>query len=113
LYNFAEKIILMGLLSLFGIKSRSQKVKEAMEKGAVIIDVRTPQEYNEGHISQSLNVPLQQIESRINTIKKKNKVVITCCRSGARSGRAVAILKRNGIEAVNGGSWGGLNYMLH
>lgn len=103
----------MGLLKLFGIKSRSEKVREAVEKGAVVVDVRTPQEYNTGHISQSLNIPLQQIESRVPTLKKKGKVIITCCRSGSRSGRAAAILRKNDIECVNGGSWGGLNYMLH
>jgi len=103
----------MGLLSLFGIKSKEEQVKEAMEEGAVIVDVRTPQEYNEGHISNSLNIPVQQIEARVSTLKKKNKTVILCCKSGGRAGRAKAILQKNGIKAVNGGSWGGLNYMLH
>jgi rhodanese-related sulfurtransferase len=103
----------MGLLSIFGIKTKSELIKEAMAKGAVIVDVRTPQEYNEGHITNSLNVPLQHIESRIHTLKKKNKTVILCCKSGGRASRARNILQRNGIECVNGGSWGGLNYMIH
>ena len=103
----------MGLLSLFGVKSREQKVKEAIEEGAVIVDVRTPQEYNEGHISNSLNIPLNQIEARVSTLKKKEKTIILCCKSGGRAGRAKAILTKNGLKAVNGGSWGGLNYMIH
>ena len=53
----------MGLLSIFGIKSKAELVKEAMEEGAVIVDVRTPQEYNEGHISNSLNIPVQDRKS--------------------------------------------------
>ena len=103
----------MGLLSIFGIKSKSEQINEAMAEGAVIVDVRTPQEYNEGHISNSLNVPLQQIEARIHTLKKKDKTVILCCKSGGRASRAKSILERNGVKCVNGGSWGGLNYMIH
>lgn len=103
----------MGILSLFGIKSREELVKEAMAEGAVIVDVRTPQEYNDGHISNSLNIPVQQIEARVSTLKKKNKTVILCCKSGGRAGQAKKILLKNGIKAVNGGSWGGLNYIIH
>ena len=103
----------MGLLSLFGIKSREELVKEALEEGAVIVDVRTPQEFNEGHISNALNIPVQQIEARVSTLKKKNKTVILCCKSGGRASRAKSILLKNGVKAVNGGSWGGLNYMIH
>jgi rhodanese-related sulfurtransferase len=103
----------MGLLSIFGIKSKAEQVKEMLEEGAIIIDVRTPQEYNDGHITNSLNIPVQQIEARISTIKKKGKPVILCCKSGGRAGTAKAVLKRNGIKCMNGGSWGGLNYMIH
>ena len=66
----------MGLLSIFGIKSRSELVKEAMAEGAVIIDVRTPQEFNDGHISNSINIPLKQIEVRISTLKKQKKTIL-------------------------------------
>jgi phage shock protein E len=103
----------MGLLSIFGIKSKEEKVKELMAEGAIIVDVRTPQEYNEGHIAHSLNIPVQQIEARISTLKKKGKPVILCCKSGGRAGRAKSILHRNGIKCMNGGSWGGLNYLIH
>lgn len=103
----------MGILSLFGIKSKAEKVKEMLANGAIIVDVRTPQEYNEGHISNSLNIPVQQIEARVSTLQKKGRPVILCCKSGGRAGRAKSILQRNGIECMNGGSWGGLNYMIH
>jgi rhodanese-related sulfurtransferase len=48
----------MGLLSVFGFKSKATKVKEMLAEGAIIVDVRTPQEYNEGHITNSLNILL-------------------------------------------------------
>lgn len=41
----------------------------------------------------------------INELKQKQQPIITCCRSGMRSGKAATILKKEGIEAYNGGSW--------
>ncbi|MFN4298811.1 MAG: rhodanese-like domain-containing protein [Thermaurantimonas sp.] len=90
---------------LFGKKVDFKALKE---KGAIIIDVRTSAEYASGHINGSRNIPLDQISKHINELKKTSKPVITCCRSGARSGAAVNILKANGIEAYNGGPWDSL-----
>ncbi len=94
----------MGFLSnLFGIKSVD--FKELMQNGAVIVDVRTPAEYNSGHIKGSINMPLQSLNNTMNKLKK-DKPVITCCASGMRSGSAKAILKSNGFSQVeNGGGW--------
>ncbi|WNH09177.1 rhodanese-like domain-containing protein [Thalassobellus suaedae] len=82
------------------------------KRGAIIIDVRTKAEYSQGAISGSKNIPLQNINSKIQEIKKLNKPVITCCASGMRSGSAAAILKSNGIESMNGGGWSSLNNKL-
>ena len=78
---------------------------ELMERGAIIIDVRTPQEFKQGHVKKSINIPLYDINKSIKKLKQKNKPIITCCRSGARSGNAAATLKSAGIEVYNGGSW--------
>lgn len=78
---------------------------ELLEKGAVILDVRSSAEFKTGHIKGSKNIPLDQIGSHIQSLKKLNKPIITCCVSGNRSGSAEGILKHNGIEAYNGGSW--------
>jgi rhodanese-related sulfurtransferase len=103
----------MGILSFFGIKSKEEQVKEMMAEGAIIVDVRTSQEFNEGHIANAINIPVQQIEARISTLKKKGKPVILCCKSGGRAGRAKSILQKNGIKCMNGGGWGELNYLIH
>lgn len=76
--------------------------------GAIIVDVRTPGEYRGSHIQGSINIPLDQINTKIAELKKKNKPVITCCRSGNRSGMAMGVLKSAGIECYNGGSWNSL-----
>jgi len=101
----------MGLLdTLFG--NKSDKIKDFQSRDAVIIDVRTIGEYNQGAIPGSKNIPLQVINSKISDIKKLNKPVITCCASGMRSGSAASILKTQGIEAMNGGGWLSLSKKL-
>ena len=79
-----------------------------LEKGAVIIDVRTAGEYANGHVMGSKNIPLDMINSRVAELKKAGKPVITVCRSGARSGMAKGILANAGIEVYNGGPWNSL-----
>ncbi len=102
----------MGLLSMLGLSGKSESVKEFMDKGAVIIDVRTPAEYIGGHIKGSKNIPLNTIGNQIDAIKKLNKPIIACCASGMRSAQATSILKSNGIDAMNGGGWSSLSNKL-
>ena len=69
-----------------------------------IVDVRTPEEFAEGHFLNAINIPLDQVAQRINEFKEMKKPIIAYCRSGNRSGIAVSILKQYGIaDAVNGG----------
>ncbi|MDC8003308.1 rhodanese-like domain-containing protein [Aureisphaera galaxeae] len=96
----------MGLFGLFGNKKK--KIADFQNRGAIILDVRTKGEYNNGAIPGSKHIPLQQVSVRIADIKKWNKPVITCCASGVRSGSAASILRANGIEAINGGGWASL-----
>lgn len=84
-------------------------LKEKLAQGAVIVDVRSPGEFSGGHVKGSKNIPLDKISGKMNTIKKWNKPVITCCASGMRSGNAASILKNNGVEAYNGGGWTKVN----
>lgn len=76
-----------------------------VSNGAIIVDVRTTGEFKSGHIKGSLNIPLDVIKSKVNELKKKNKPIITCCRSGNRSGMAQSMLAAAGIECYNGGPW--------
>jgi rhodanese-related sulfurtransferase len=80
-----------------------------VQNGAVIIDVRSPQEYQSGHLQKSINIPLDQIQKRIAEIKKMNKPVITVCKSGARSAMAKTWLANASITVYNGGSWNSLS----
>lgn len=70
-----------------------------------IIDVRTEEEFSEGNVNQSVNIPLNEIPGRIAELKEMQPMVL-CCRSGQRSGRAMEFLKSQGLEDVyNGGGW--------
>ncbi len=83
-----------------------------VKNGALIIDVRTPGEFKSGHIKGSINIPLDDIRNKTEELKKKNKVIITCCRSGNRSGMAKSMLQSAGIECHNGGAWNVLNNQI-
>lgn len=79
--------------------------KELIANKAIIIDVRTKAEYQNGHIKGSMNIPLQSLNTQLSKLKK-DKTIITCCASGSRSSVAKSILKSNGFTDVhNGGSW--------
>ena len=93
--------------TLFGIGPKvdlGQKIKE----GATIVDVRTADEFRSGHVKGSINIPLDRIQDQLKKLDK-SKPVITCCRSGARSGMAADELKRHGFEVYNGGPWTSVN----
>jgi len=75
-----------------------------------IIDVRTPAEFRGGNVTGSINIPLQEIQERINEIKSLPQPIILCCASGGRSGQATAYLKSLGINCENGGGWMDVNY---
>ena len=103
--------MIQTLKNIFGI---GPKVDYAalVKNGASIIDVRTPGEYQTGHIKVSINIPLQSLNSNIARIKK-DKPVITCCASGMRSASAKSILLSNGFAEVhNGGGWMSLKNKL-
>jgi phage shock protein E len=77
---------------------------EYLDRKAQIIDVRTPGEFAQGHAKGSVNIPLQSLGANLRKLDK-SRPVITCCRSGNRSGIAARQLTQAGFEAVNGGPW--------
>ena len=89
---------------IFGSRPKTD-LKELINKGGQIIDVRTKDEYQRGHIKGSINIPLQVLSHSLSKIKK-DKPVITCCASGMRSASAKNILESRGYTDVyNGGGW--------
>lgn len=95
----------MGILSFLGFGNKTDQIKMFLQKGAIVIDVRTYEEFANGHIKNSKNIPLQIIDTKIQEIKSLNKPIIVCCQSGMRSAKANAILKSHGIDSTNGRGW--------
>lgn len=81
----------------------SVNYQELVKEGAVVIDVRTPSEFRSGHNNGSINIPLQNLESKINNYK--NKEVIVVCKSGMRASSAKRMFEREGIKCYNAGAW--------
>lgn len=88
-------------------------VKHLIEdKSAIILDVRTEQEYNEGHIRNSINISLDKLNDSVFSLQKKEAIVIVC-RSGKRSKEAKTFLTHQGfINVYDGGKWENLNILL-
>ena len=92
----------MGFLNLFKQANINQGVKEyTATPGAVLLDVRTPEEYRGGHIPGSKNVPLQTIDKVASVAENKDTVLYVYCQSGARSRQATSMLQGMGYTNVN------------
>ena len=75
-------------------------------KEATIIDVRTPGEFMMGNVKGSINIPLDEVSSRVEEFKNIQGNLVLCCASGGRSGQATMFLQQNGLSNVyNGGGW--------
>ncbi|PIE50450.1 MAG: sulfurtransferase [Flavobacteriales bacterium] len=77
-------------------------IKSQVEEGAFIVDVRTPIEFRSGSFKGAVNIPLNQLESRLEEFKGKQNIIVFC-RSGNRSGKAKNILEQNGFTNVTNG----------
>ena len=84
-------------------------IQKAIKNGAVILDVRSPGEFAEGHYKGSINIPVQVLDQNLNQLDT-NKEIIVCCAAGGRSAVAAAILKARGFSFIlDAGSWTNLS----
>ncbi|MCA9650611.1 MAG: rhodanese-like domain-containing protein [Myxococcales bacterium] len=99
---------MFGLGNLFG--ARSNRIDPAtaarlVAGGAMLLDVRTPQEFAGGAAKGAVNIPVQQLATRIGELPR-NRPIVAYCRSGARSASAVASLVSAGYDAHDAGALG-------
>jgi rhodanese-related sulfurtransferase len=97
------------LFNLFRKKKMVEEIKEYLAKGAIVLDVRTKEEWDEGHTEGAKHIVLTVIPSEIEKIKSWGKPIIAVCRSGGRSGQATQFLANQGIDIINGGPWGNVD----
>jgi len=101
--------VLLTAFSANAVSERANVAWQWIENGAIIIDVRTPGEYASGHIDNADNLPLQSLTSHLSNLDKSASYVVYC-RSGNRSGQALAMMKSAGFQNVHNG--GGISEML-
>ena len=101
----------MGLFSIFGFGN--SKLKDAIRSGAIVIDVRTATEFDQGRVPSSINIPVDRIAVSAERIRSMNRPIIFVCSTGARSNTAARIMKEKGLKDVyNGGNWEDLLKLL-
>lgn len=90
-------------------KVTGDQARALVSAGAKLIDVRTVEEFSAGHIEGAVNIPVQDLESRLAEVPK-DRPVIVYCRSGKRAGMAAQTLVEKGYTQVNDlggmGNWG-------
>lgn len=81
-------------------------IKEVLKDPKVkIIDVRSPMEFQGGHVVGSINIPLNEIPQKVSEIKSMEGPLVLCCAAGARSGQAIYFCRSKGKDLHNGGGW--------
>ncbi|MBI5329175.1 MAG: rhodanese-like domain-containing protein [Betaproteobacteria bacterium] len=100
--------LLLGGGNLFGRLSGVKQVgpQEAVmlfnHEDALVLDVREPSEWADGHIAKARHIPLGKLKDRLTELEKfKGKPIIAVCRSGNRSGHACGLLKKSGFENLH------------
>lgn len=90
-----------------------EEARVLIEEGAVVIDVRSPEEYASGHLEGALNIPHTEIADRLKELPENEKSVVVYCRSGRRSEIAAGVLREKGYtRVVNGGAYEALKQAI-
>ena len=75
--------------------------RRLVERGALLVDVRTPEEFAAGHIAGAVNIPLGQLDDRMDELGPRDAPLVLYCRSGNRSGQAARVLASAGFTGVH------------
>ncbi|RCK74945.1 MAG: Sulfur carrier protein adenylyltransferase ThiF [Anaerolineae bacterium] len=86
-----------------------EQAYEKYQQNAFILDVRQPEEWNEGHIPNATLIPLDQLAQRVNELPRDREIVVVC-RSGNRSREGTLILLENGFKQVSSMAGGILDW---
>lgn len=112
-----EMILIVGFLltlaSVFyafqqGDERASDPLQEALDAGALILDVRSVFEFHAGHVTGAVNVPLEELDERLGELGPSARTIVVYCRSGARSRQAAQVLERAGFDVLDAGTMAAL-----
>jgi len=95
----------MGLFGSIFSFGKAEVLEEMISQNAKVIDVRSAAEFQAGHLENSINIPLDQLDAKMSKFDKEEPLIF-CCASGIRSGSAVLKLKARGYTNIkNGKGW--------
>lgn len=87
-----------GALLLGSGSGSDDAAREALDAGALVLDVRTPAEFAQGHVPNALNIPFDQLAARVEELPAKDRPIVLYCRSGRRSAIAARTLRDRGFS---------------
>lgn len=108
-----RSLTLLLTITMFGVfnilrantPESDEALKQHIEQGALLVDVRSPEEFAAGTAPNAINIPLDQIATQIDKLRDQGTIIVFC-RSGKRATEAKKILDQAGIKPViNGGTW--------
>lgn len=91
---------------MWPMTSSKHNGRELVAKGALLLDVRTPEEFRERHLDGAVNIPVQELGARVRELGAKERPIVVYCRSGARSASAAALMKAAGYQVLDIGGIG-------
>ncbi len=100
LRNACPRQVLVYSPSAMTPKELSEKARQLVAAGAVLLDVRTPEEFRQGHPDPARNIPVQELPQRLAEVGPPGTKVVVYCASGGRSAMAASLLVRNGYPDV-------------
>lgn len=89
---------LFGFLGLGNAGVSAEQAQELVKTGALLLDVRSPDEFRSGHVAGAKNIPVQELPQRLKELPPKTKPIVVYCRSGGRSAAAASALRNAGYE---------------
>lgn len=95
----------MGIFGMFSQKDTDENIKSYLSNGAIVLDVRTQQEWDEEHLEGAKHIVLNTIPEHVEELKSLNTSIIAVCKSGGRSEQATQYLSSLGLDVINGGPW--------
>ncbi len=104
-----------GHIETPGVQKDPAKAQQMIAGGALVFDVRTPDEFKDGHLPQATNIPIEDFSTRIAEVDKatggdKSKPIVVYCAKGGRAAKAKAQLDKAGYtNVVNGGGYDDLH----
>jgi rhodanese-related sulfurtransferase len=105
-----SKIILLVLAIIVGavlymrftsVRVSGGDARQMVADGALLLDVRSPEEFSGGHIEGAMSIPIQELARRMGELGDKDAEIVVYCQSGGRSAMAKRLLESNGFTKVH------------